>query len=228
LFILRAIFAFDRIMRRVPSIIEIWFFEFIFLMALGLGLGRLLDGLGVDPCPPAVGSIDGTAFGFIAVGLAMGWLVLRRALRPKVLDVTWTPVFVARNVGGLSHVPVPNHLATVNYQVLSSHPSYGFVNLWTLPIPVVMMLGYADYGCSLSHFRLAAIVMFMLMGALIVLRPISWYVLRRGRDALRANNPDGLPESLLEWELGWKPLVSMMSLMAAAFIVVFIWAWFTM
>ena len=34
-------------MRRVPSIIEIWFFEFIFLMALGLGLGRLLDGIGV-------------------------------------------------------------------------------------------------------------------------------------------------------------------------------------
>lgn len=214
--------------RRVPSIIEIWFFEFVFLMALGLGLGRLLDGVGIAPCPPATGSVDGTAFGFIAVGLAMGWLVLSRVLRPKVLDVTWTPVFVARDVGGISHLPVPMQRATVSYQVLSSHPSYALVNLITLPIPVIMLLGYADYGCSLSPFRLTAIVILVLMAGLAVLRMVSWYGLKRGRAALRAINPDGLPQAVLEWELGWKPLIAMMALMIGVFALIGGWAWLTM
>jgi hypothetical protein len=102
--LLKNIFALDRVLRRVPSIIEVWFFEFIFIMALAMGLGRLLDGLGIGSCPPAPGSVDGTALGIIAVGLAMGVPVLWRIVRPKVVTVTWTPVFIARDVGSISHV----------------------------------------------------------------------------------------------------------------------------
>ena len=48
----KGIFALDRVLRRVPSIIEVWFFEFLFIMALAMGLGRLLDGRGLNGSSP--------------------------------------------------------------------------------------------------------------------------------------------------------------------------------
>jgi hypothetical protein len=137
-------------------------------------------------------------------------------------------VFVAHDVVGLSHVPVPMSRATVTYQILSSHPSYGFVNLLTLPIPIVMLLGARDYGCSLNHFRMGGIVILALMALLIGLRIVTWYGLRLGRDRMMAAVPEGWSASRLEWELGWKPLISMMGLMAAVFAVVFTLAALTM
>lgn len=217
----RGFLALDRLLQRVPSIIEIWFFEFLFLMALGLGVGRLLDGLGAGGCPPKPESVDGTAFGVIAFGALLGWPVLARIVRPRVKEVTWTPVFIAHDVGGLSHLPVPMASAAVSYQILSSHPSYGLVNLLTLPIPIVMLLGAKDYGCSLNHFRLAGIVILVLMALLAGLRLVTWYGLRLGREDLRKAVPEGWSAPRLEWELGWKPLVSMMGLMLAVFGVVF-------
>ena len=224
----RSFLALDRLLRRVPSIIEIWFFEFLFLMALGLGFGRLLDGLGAGGCPPAAGSVDGTAFGIVGFGALMGWPVLGRILRPRVQEVTWTPVFVAHNIAGLSHVPVPMTQATVTYQILSSHPSYGFVNLLTLPLPIVMLMGAQDTGCSLNHFRIGGIVVLALMALLVGLRLVTWYGLRLGRDRIEATLPLGWTASRLDWELGWKPLVSMMGLMIAVFGAVFALAWLTM
>ncbi len=225
---LNALFALDRLLQRVPSIIEVWFFEFLFLMATGLGVGRLLDGLGLGGCPRKPDSIDGTALGFIAFGLAMGAIVLVRVLRPKVKQVTWTPVFIAHNVAGLSHVPVPMTQATVTYQVLSSHPSYALVNLLTLPIPVVMLMGAAESGCLLNHFRQSGLVILALMAALLALRLLSWYGFRLGRDRIEAQTPPGWSQTQLEWELGWKPLLGMMGLMVACFGVVFTIAWLTM
>ena len=84
----RAFLALDRLLQRVPRIVEIWFFEFLFLMAMGLGAGRLLDGLGTGGCPPVKASVDGTAFGIIAFGLLMSWPVLTRILKPRVKEVT--------------------------------------------------------------------------------------------------------------------------------------------
>lgn len=225
---LRALFALDCLLQRVPSIIEIWFFEFLFLMATGLGIGRLLDGLGAGGCPHKPDSIDGAAFAFIAFGLAIGAVSLVRILRPKVKEVTWTPVFIARDLAGISHLPVPMARATVTYHVLSSHPSYVFVNLLTLPIPIVMLLGAADYGCALNHLRQSGFAILFLMGALIVLRLVSWYGLLLGRERIGAAVPPGWSPARLEWELGWKPLLGMMALMAACFCVVFTIAWLTM
>jgi hypothetical protein len=99
LFILRAIFAFDRMMRRVPSLTEIWFFEFIFLMATGLGLGRLLDGIGVSPCPPAAGSIDGAGIRVCRGGARDGLAGARPRAAPHlglVHDVTSIEGFFPR------------------------------------------------------------------------------------------------------------------------------------
>jgi hypothetical protein len=224
---LKALFALDRLLQRVPSIIEIWFFEFLFLMATGLGVGRLLDGLGVGGCPAVPGSVDGTAFGIIGFGLLMGWPVMLRILRPKVKEVQWTPVFIAHDVAGISHVPVPMERGTVTYHVLSSHPSYALVNLLTLPIPVVMLMGAADYGCSLSHFRLSGFVILALMALLVALRLVGWYALRLGRERIGAAAPPGWTQSRLGWELGWKPLLGMLGLMASCFAVVFAIAWLT-
>ena len=224
----RAFLALDRLLQRVPSIIEIWFYEFLFLVALGLGVGRLLDGLGAGGCPPKPDSVDGTAFGIIAFGALMGWPALARILRPRVKDVTWTPTFVAHDTAGLSHLPVPMTQATVTYQVLSSHPSYAFVKLLTLPIPIVMLMGAANTGCSLNHFRMAGIVILVLMALLTGLRLVTWYGLRTGRDRMAASVPEGWSAAKLEWEFGWKPLISMMGLMIAVFSVVFVLAWVTM
>ena len=216
----KSIFALDRVLRRVPSIIEVWFFEFIFIMALAMGLGRLLDGLGVGGCPPAAGSVDGTAFGFIAVGLALGVPVLWRILRPKVVTVTWTPVFIARDLGPISHLAIGMRSATVTYQVLSSHPSYALVNLLTLPIPVVMLLGAAERGCALSNLKLIGISALVIMGALVLLRLVCWYGLRLGRRDIEAATPDGLSPARLEWELAWQPVVATFALLAALALII--------
>jgi hypothetical protein len=217
---LKNLFALDRVLRRVPSIIEVWLFEFIFIMALAMGLGRLLDGLGVGGCPPAPGSVDGTAFAFIAVGFAMSVPVLWRILLPKVVKVTWTPVFIARDLGPISHLPVSMPSATVTYHVLSSHPSYALVNLLTLPIPVVMLLGAAERGRALSSLRLIGISALVIMGTLVLLRLVCWYGLRLGRHEIAAATPHGMSAARLEWELAWQPVVAAFALLAALALII--------
>jgi hypothetical protein len=97
-----------------------------------------------------------------------------------------------------------------------------------LPIPIVMLLGAADHGCSLSRFRLMGMVILLLMLLLILLRMVAWYGLRLGRDRIEATLPPGWSAEQLEWELGWKPVLGMIALMAGVFGVVFFLAWLTM
>jgi hypothetical protein len=221
--IFRAIFAFDRVMRRVPSIIEIWFFEFLCIMGLSLGIARLLDGLGVGGCPPAAGAIDGTAFGCIAFGLAMAVPAMWRLLRPRVEDVTWTPTFIARDVAPVP-LPVKMRAATVHYQVLTSHPSYGLVHLLTLPVAVVALLGARSYGCATSFFKLFGLTALALIALIVAVRFAVWFAARGGRDRIAV--PEGWTFARLEWELAWQPVVAMFLLFAgvAGVIVAIIWA----
>jgi hypothetical protein len=203
----------------VPSIIEIWFFEFLFIMALAMGIGRLADGLGVGGCPPVAGSVDGTAFGCIAVGLVLAIPVMRRLLRPKVENVTWTPTFVARGLAPVP-LPVPMHSATVTWQVLSSHPSYALVNLLTLPLPIVALLGAREYGCATSFFKLFGLTALALMALIVLLRCVVWYILRIGRDRLEATAQEGFSAARLEWELAWQPVVATFSLFGGIAVVI--------
>lgn len=150
------ILALDRLLQRVPSIIEIWFVEFLAVMIFSLAAGRLVDGYGFGACPPVPEIIDGFAYGAFAVGLALMAWVVRRILRPKVATVTWTPVFVARDVAGISHVPVPMRSATVRYQVLSSHPSYVLIHLeWEMAWRPVLAAVALMAACVLIPFAVA-------------------------------------------------------------------------
>jgi hypothetical protein len=215
---LSAIFAFDRLFRRTPSIVEIWLLEFLTLVPLGLAFGSWLDGIGALGCPPAGFGVDGSSIGIALFGIAMGFFAVRRILKPKVLNVRWTPVHTIKNVAPVP-LPVPQTRASVEYQVLSSHPSYAFVNLLTLPIPLVGLL--ARDSCATSFFPLFGIVILALMAALIILRLISWYVLRLGRDEIERNAPQGMTLGEAEWALAWQPVLAMLGLIFGSVALVF-------
>ncbi len=207
------IVALDRALRRVPSIIEIWFLEFLALIPLSLGIGHWLNGVGAGGCPPAPSGIDGTGAGFILVGALFGVFAVRRILRPKVSIAEWTPV---HHAGPLI---VAQSAARVRYAVLSSHPSYALVHLLTAPLPLVGVLALAERNCGVSFFPLFGAAAFALLAALVLLRLVSWHGLRLGRDAIEANLPPGWSARRLEWELAWRPMLTTVILIGS-FIVV--------
>jgi hypothetical protein len=206
---LHGIFALDRLLRRVPSIIEIWFLEFLTIIPLALALGSWLDGAGALGCPPAGFGVDGSSIGIALFGLGAGFFALRRIFRPKILKVEWTPVHTVKGVLAVP-LPVPQRAARVEYEVLSNHPSYGFVHLLTLPIPLVGLL--ATDSCATSFFPLFGLAGTVLIALLIILRLVSWYGLRRGRDEIGRNAPPGMTAGQLEWVLAWQPMISMVVL----------------
>lgn len=206
---LNGIFALDRLLRRVPSIIEIWFLEFLTIIPLALAFGSWLDKAGVLGCPPAGFGIDGSSIGIALFGLAAGFFAVRRILKPKVAKVEWTPVHTVKNVLPMP-IPVPQRAARVEYEVLSSHPSYAFVHVLTLPIPLVGLL--ATDSCATSFFPLFGLAGIALIAALIILRIVSWYVLRLGRDEIARRLPEGMTPAQAEWALAWQPMISMLVL----------------
>jgi len=206
---LNAIFALDRLLRRVPSIIEVWFLEFLTIIPLALAFGSWLDRLGLRGCPPAGFGIDGSSIGIALFGLAAGFFALRRIFKPMIAKISWTPVHTVKGVLPVP-IPVPQRSGTVEYEVLSSHPSYGFVHLLTLPIPAVGLL--ATDSCATSFFPLFGAVGIALIAALIILRLVSWYVLRLGRDEIERQTPPGMTPAQMEWAFAWQPMISMVVL----------------
>jgi hypothetical protein len=206
---LNGIFALDRLLRRVPSIIEIWFLEFLAIIPLALAFGSWLDKAGALGCPPAGFGIDGSSIGIALFGLAMGFFAVRRIFKPKIAKTDWTPVHSVKGVLPVP-LPVPQRSARVEYEVLSSHPSYALVHLLTLPIPAVGLL--ATDNCATSFFPLFGMVGIALIGALIILRLVSWYVLRCGRDEIERKTPQGMTAGQLEWVMAWQPMISMVVL----------------
>ena len=206
---LKGIFALDRLLRRVPSIIEIWFLEFLAILPLALAFGSWLDRIGMRGCPPAGFGIDASSIGLALFGLAMSFFAVRRILKPKVAKIEWTPVHTVKGALPVPF-PVPQRAARIEYQVLSSHPSYAFVYLLTLPIPAVGLL--ATDSCATSFFPLFGMVGVGLIGALIILRIVSWYVLKLGRKELEPRLPEGMTAAQAEWSLAWQPMISMVEL----------------
>ncbi len=206
---LNGILALDRLLRRVPSIIEIWFLEFLAIIPLALAFGSWLDRIGLRGCPPAGFGVDGSSLGIALFGLATAFFAVRKILRPKIARIEWTPVHTVKGVLPVP-VPVPQRAATIEYEVLSSHPSYAFVHLLTLPIPAVGLL--ATESCNTSFFPLFGLVGITLIAALIILRIVSWYVLRRGRDEIARNLPQGMTAGQMEWAFAWQPMISMVVL----------------
>jgi hypothetical protein len=219
---LNAIFALDRLTRRVPSIIEVWFLEFLTIIPLALAFGSWLDGIGALGWPPAGFGVDGSSIGIALFGLAAGFFALRRIFKPKVKKVEWTPVHTVKGVLPVP-IPVPQFSGRVEYEVLSSHPSYAFVHLLTLPIPAVGLL--ATDSCATSFFPLFGMVGIALILALIILRIVSWYILRLGREEIERNTPSGIPAGQLEWALAWQPMISMMVLIGLCIGIPFFIVW---
>ena len=219
---LNAIFALDRLTRRAPSIIEIWFLEFLTIIPLSLAFGSWLDRVGLRGCPPAGFGIDGSSIGIAVFGLVMGFFAVRRIIKPKIAKIAWTPVHTVKGVLPVP-IPVPQVSGRVEYDVLSSHPSYGFVHLLTLPIPAVGLL--ATDSCATSFFPLFGAVGIALIGALIILRLVSWYVLKRGGDEIERQTPPGMTPAQLEWALAWQPMISMMVLIGLCIGIPFLIVW---
>jgi hypothetical protein len=220
--ILNAIFALDRLLRRVPSIIEVWFLEFLTIIPLALAFGSWLDGIGAAGCPPAGFGVDGSSIGIALFGLAVGFFAVRRVLKPKIAKVEWTPVHTVKGVLPVP-IPVPQRAARVEYEVLSSHPSYALVHILTLPIPAVGLL--ATDSCATSFFPLFGAVGVALIGALIILRIVSWYVLRLGRDEIERNTPQGMTAGQAEWALAWQPMISMVVLIGLCIAIPLLIVW---
>lgn len=215
--LLRAIFSFDRLFRRTPYIIEVWLLEFLTVIPLGLALGAWLDSIGAGGCAPDKSRFAGSTIGVAVFGLIFGFFAVRRILRPRVQQIDWTPVHTVKGALPVP-LPVPQRSGRIRYEILSSHPSYAFVNLLILPIPLAGVISRSE-GCSTSFFQLFGYATIALIALLIILRIVSWYGLRTGRAALASGAPEGMTPAEIEWALAWQPMIAMLTLVGLCILV---------
>jgi hypothetical protein len=209
-FIWRGVLAFDRIGKRMPQLVQMWLIELFFAMPLAFFIAHVIDVRGAFGVPGSGEPFDGLFWaGVLAVSLVCGFFWFRSILKPRIRHGSWTPVFSGDGGGGT--VFMANPLAKVEYNYLTSHPSYVLLLFLTAPIPVVMVWMTADRGDSTFYFRVAGYVGLIILVLMAVARLLSWYVFRLGRSdiAVRAESID-MSEGRLGWELAWKPMLMLM------------------
>jgi hypothetical protein len=67
-----------------------------------------------------------------------------------------------------------NRAWTVEYDYLTSHPSYSLLVLITAPIPAVMVLMTINHGDSTFYWRVAGTVGLIILALMVVARLLSW------------------------------------------------------
>jgi hypothetical protein len=199
----QGIFALDRAMRLFPSLIQVWFVEFFLIVPLAFFVAKLIDIKGGFGCPGEPSSIGGTMWGALALSLLAGFFFIRNLVRPRIREVSWTPmVDSGLGVGGWSLL-LPNSRATVHYAFLSSHPSHALLLLITLWLPLALLLATENEGCSTLYWKAFGIAGLSIIAVMALLRVLAYYVFRFGRRDLRVG------PARLGWEMGWRPTLSL-------------------
>lgn len=200
-FIWRGVLAFDRIGSRIPQLIQIWLVEFFFVMSSAFFIGKVLDIRGALGVPGTGGPIPGTFWGALVVALVTGFFFVRGLVRPHVVEGSWAPM-VRIPTGADVDVMVGNRRARVEYDYLTSHPSYALLLLLTVPLPLSFWYFSRNEGDSTFYWRITGIVGLVIIAAMALARVLAWYVFRFGRKRL---DDDVAPRTA--WEIAWKPVL---------------------
>ncbi len=169
-FIWRGVLAFDRIGRRMPQLAQMWLVELFFAMPLAFFIAKIIDIRGAFSVPGSGESLDGVFWGALVVSLVCGFFFFRSLLRPRVTHGRWTPVFGGDF--GDATLFVGNRRWAVEYDYLTSHPSYSLLLFLTAPIPAVMVWMTADHGDNTFYWRVAGFVGLIILALMAVGAPI--------------------------------------------------------
>jgi len=199
-FIWQGVLAFDRIGSRIPQLIQIWLVELFFVMPLAFFIGKVIDIRGALGVPGTGGSIPAAFWGALVLALVTGFLFARWLFRPRVVEGSWAPM-VHIPTGTDVDVLVGNRRARVNYEYLTSHPSYALLLLLTVPIPLSMWYFSRNEGDSTFYWRITGIVGLVIIAAMALARVLAWYVCRFGRRRLKCVT------ARAAWEIAWKPVL---------------------
>jgi hypothetical protein len=224
-FIWRGVLAFDRIGTRIPQLVQQWLIELFFAMPLAFFIAKVIDIRGAFGVPGTGESLPGVFWGALAVSLVCGVVFFWGLLRPRVSKGRWMPM-----VGGTfgdTTVTVGNPQWTVEYNYLTSHPSYSLLLFLTAPIPAVMVAMTTNHGDSTFYWRVAGIVGLIILALMALARLVTWYVFRLGRASISDHAADsGISAGKLGWEMAWKPVLMLMVLIYAGLSIPFGWMWF--
>jgi hypothetical protein len=208
-FIWRRVLAFDRIGSRTPQLIQMWLIELFFAVPLMFFVAKVIDIRGAFGVPGTGGALDGVFWGALVVSLVCGFFFFRSLIKPRVKHGSWTPM-VSADVGDTT-VYGGNRAWTVQYDYLTSHPSYSLLLLLTAPIPATMVLMTINHGDNTFYWRVAGIVGLIILALMAIARLLSWYVFRFGRREIDAHgDAQGVSQRKLGWEMAWKPLLMLM------------------
>lgn len=119
-----------------------------------------------------------------------------------------------------------NRAWRVEYDYLTSHPSYSLLLLLTAPIPAVMVLMTINHGDSTFYWRVAGIVGLIVLALMALARVLSWYVFRFGRAEVTEHAAvQGVSERRLGWEMAWKPLLMLIVMVYAIVGILLAYMW---
>jgi hypothetical protein len=213
-FIWRGVLAFDRIGSRIPQLVQMWLIELFFALPLTFFIAKAIDIRGAFGVPGTGEQIPGVFWGALVVSLACGFFFFRSLVRPRVVRGSWTPM-VSADIGDVT-VYGGNRAWRVEYDYLTSHPSYSLLLLLTAPIPAVMVLMTINHGDSTFYWRVAGIVGLTILSLMALARVLAWYVFRFGRRQLDAQAAaQGMSQRQLGWEIAWKPVLMLMVMVYA-------------
>lgn len=213
-FIWRGVLAFDRIGSRIPQLVQIWLIELFFAVPLMFFIAKIIDIRGAFGVPGTGESMPGVFWGALVISLVCGFFFFRSLIRPRVVRGSWTPMIKA-DVGDYT-VMAGNRAWKVDYDYLTSHPSYSLLLLLTAPIPAVMVAMTTNQGDSTFYWRIAGIVGLIILALMALARVLAWYVFRFGRRQLDAQVADkGTSHRKLGWEIAWKPVLMLMVMIYA-------------
>jgi hypothetical protein len=208
-FIWRGVLAFDRIGTRIPQLVQMWLVELFFALPLAFFIAEFIDIRGAFGVAGTGESMPGVFWGALVVSLVCGFFFVRSLVKPRVKHGSWMPVSTAE-VGDFT-VAAVNRGWKVEYDYLTSHPSYSLLLLLTAPIPAVMVMMTIDHGDNTFYWRVAGIVGLIILAMMAVARLLSWYVFRFGRREIDAHAASqGMSVRRLGWEMAWKPLLMLM------------------
>ncbi len=107
--------------------------------------------------PGTGGSVPGVFWGALALSFVTGFFFVRGLVRPRVVEGSWAPM-VRVPIGGDVDLMVTNRRARVEYEYLTSHPSYALLLLLTVPLPLSMWYFSRNEGDSTFYWRITGIV----------------------------------------------------------------------
>lgn len=214
----KGILTLDRVLRIVPSLIQVWLVEYFLIIPLAFFIAKIVDIRGTARYPGTGERLDGTMWTALAISSACGFFFVKNLVAPRVRYETWTPTARSGPIVGDLQVIVPNTRATVEYPFLSSHPAYALLLLPTAWLPLMMLEATKNLGGNSLYWRAAGYAGLAIIAVIALLRLTCWYVLGIGQAPLDkwVTAHSQLSPRRVGWEMAWRPTLILVGFMHAA------------